>query len=421
MSRCCRSYTVVLRSAVGEEIGELTDDLLKLYLVKKVNDAGTLAIELSGCDLDCDAIVAGSRIEVWASCGGSDNVLVGRSPFMVDYVSRYRKGFDERRVQILATDGNGWLAQRIVANFKENPVAMALVEPADDLIKRIAREAWGPGAEAYGGGLAGGSVLRETWQWVGIEANETLGPAVSMAYQHQDLLSVFQDIVSASWQGGVPLFFHVEQVNDYGGAPFLELRTYVGQIGQDRTQAVAGEDAVVLSAENETLGDLQEVCDWRERYNRVYVGYGISDDGADFYIADDADLAATLVTNPLGLRETFQNTGKLDDPGSMLPTQGAVYLNELKPSCQLDARIGETDGFGYLCDWRWGDRLTVAGECSVLDTWVDTLEITLVDGREAVDARLASGLRPSTVGMANVLQRLRRFERAVGRLGSVVG
>ena len=435
MARCCRQYTVLLRSPTGEEVADLTDDLLKLYLVKKVNDVGTLAIELGNCDLPCDAILEGSRIEVWANCGsatsagspsassgtatgspdGSTNVLVGRSPFMVDYVNRKRSGFDERRIQILATDGNGWLTQRMVANFKESLQATALAEPADDLIKRIAREAWGPGANAYGGG----SPLREAWHWVSVEANESLGPALSMTYQHQDLLSVFQDIISASWQQGVPLFFNVEQINDYGGAPFLELKTYLGQIGQDRTQGAGAEDAVVLSPENETLSDLQEICDWRDRYNRVYAGYGISDDGADFFIADDPNLATYLTTNPLGLRETFQNTGKLEDPGSMLPTQSELTLNGLRPTCQLDARVGETDGFCFICDWHWGDKITAAGECMVLDTWVDTLEIVLVDGRETVDARLASGLRPSVVGIENVLQRLRRFERVVSRLGNV--
>ena len=427
---------MILRSPTGEEVADLTDNLLKLYLVKKVNDVGTLALELGNCDLPCDAILEGSRIEVWANCGsatsagspsassgtstgsptGSTNVLVGRSPFMVDYVNRNRRGFDERRIQILATDGNGWLAQRIAANFREDPTTTALDEIADNLIKRIARDAWGPGADAYGGG----SPLREAWQWVGIEADEALGPAVSLTYQNQDLLSIFQDIIAASWQKGFPLFFNVEQVNDFGGAPFLELKTYLGQIGQDRTQLVAGEDAVVLSPENETLGDLQEICDWRDRYNRVYAGIGISDKAQDFYTADDPNLAGYLATNPLGLRETFENAGALENPEDMLPDFGELTLNGLLSTCQLDARVGETDGFCFICDWRWGDKITAAGECMVLDTWVDTLEIVLVDGRETVDARLASGLRPSVVGMENVLQRLRRFERVVSRMGTIV-
>ncbi|MBV7335923.1 hypothetical protein KFU94_48335 [Chloroflexi bacterium TSY] len=216
--------------------------------------------------------------------------------------------------------------------------------------------------------------------WIAIEGDEGLGPPVTLAFQHQDLSTLFQEIALLSHQRGVPLYFHIEQIDHFGGAPFLQFNTQVGQIGNDLTQTTGGAAAVVLTPENETLVEYELIYDWRETLNRAYVGYGISTNAGEFVTVEDPDLAAYLTTNPLGLREGFRNTGELEDFAAELPGEADIFFRETMHQPQVDGRLGETDTFCYICDWRWGDRVTVAADCLVFDACIETLELTLNEG-----------------------------------------
>ncbi|MCA8836970.1 MAG: siphovirus ReqiPepy6 Gp37-like family protein, partial [Proteobacteria bacterium] len=228
----------------------------------------------------------------------------------MDYAALTRKGFDERRLQLLGRQPTNILANRLVAYPKEDPRTYAEGVPAESLIKGIMRQNMGPGAGHYTVAPDG---VRDTSATIAIAPDQGRGANITLEYAHVYLLDLFQEIAAQSAAAGQPIYFIIEQIDDTGtGMPYLQMEVYEGQLGTDRTQGGGNpEDVIVLTPENETIAEYDLVWDWRNCINRAYAGVSTSDEMADYGVVTASDIADQLAKNPLALREGFQTVAGL--------------------------------------------------------------------------------------------------------------
>jgi len=377
----------------------LLNDFISLKTTCKAHSAGKMTLELPNhYPLDwfeCDAI-----FEVWRK--PDCNVSGTPRPYLDSCWLNETVKCNNNCIKIEAVDPMARLLDRIVAYHGETAEALANGLPADDLIKRIVRDAIGPGAGQYN---LDPDPIRDLLP-IGVAADVGAAPVVpEMNFEHKKLGTVLKDIVNYAASQGVFLGFCIEHTETTGtGQTWLEFRTRIGSIKTDRTSSV------ILSDKTCTLQEPELTLSWKKTATRVYAG-GKGEDGArPVAIADDPAVGTS--PNPWFLREKWHNAGNAEDPAA-IQAEADAQLAGCAPHEQLTGKIPDTEGLKYGCDYFCGDLVRAEAKGREFNVHVESVSITMRNGEESIDARVSTNLNPVGSGLAGLAQEVAELRALV--------
>lgn len=241
--------------------------------------------------------------------------------------------------------------------------------PADNVIKAIGRENLGS--------LATDTARQLRADLFAVAADVGLGPAISKAFSRKNVLQIVQEICAAAAAQGVALFVDVV----WNGTS-LELRTYVGQRGADRSAT----SPIPLLLEADALGDIEIEEDYTSEATAVYAaGQGLESD-RDVQLATNS---TQLARSPWARREvTLAATQVPKGDTAALLAEAQRGLWERRARTRFSAAITPTPQLRYGIEWDWGDRATASVEGQVWPVRIDTRQVTIAGGKETITAGL---------------------------------
>lgn len=403
-------YEISRRTPLGVNLAPVAGSETNLDLTLKANDVSLLTLVLPCCDYSFDDFKIGYRLGLCASCDCGSSFLFGDTPFVV---VRREICDDETgcNVKISAESANCILPRRKVAynatdtNGNVDPRGQATDEAADNLVKRIFRQNGGDPAQT-GNYTVAVDPIRSLSPYITVEADETLAPLATYQFAGQDLLSAMRSIADISAGKGTNLYFGIYQ--DSCDSTALQFRTAVNYFGTDRT--------VIISPDNETLGNYCISEDQRNYANRIYV----TDGNQAITISDDPTLAAQIAADPFALREASASTAGIDANSG--PDMGKAELSRLSKIFSLDGSIREVGSFSYGCDYFFGDRINVVAEGYSFSVVVDTLHFQQANGTQLLEPSFSSQYNSASVGTGQraVLARIKNLERTLARIAAKV-
>lgn len=393
------------RNALGTVLSPLPGDETLFDITLKTNDVSLMTLTLPACDYSFSSFSLGERWSICASCDCGTNFLFGDTCFLL---SRRELCDDDSGFNLKLTfeSINSLLQWRKVAynttdaNGNPIPQAQATNELADNLIKRIFRQNGGVAAQTGSYNLAI-DPIRDLSAYITTEVDESLAPQATYTFGGQDLLSAMKSIADISNGKGTPLYFGIYQPSCASTA--LEFRTAVGQPGTART--------IIVSPDNETMGNYCISEDNRNSANRIYV----TDGNSAITVSDDPTLAAILAANPFALKESSASTAGTD-PNSG-PDLGSAELSRLSKIMSLDGMLKEGKSFKFGCDFFFGDRINAYAEGYNFSVVVDTLHFQQAAGFQLIEPSFSSqNSINSGSGQRALLARVKNLERSLARV-----
>lgn len=248
-------------------------------------------------------------------------------------------------------------------------------QPADDFIKEV----W---AQNFGSGYAGlrcqntGGVAQETQvdlaAYVSAEANETDAPSASMMFNWLNTGEIIRNLCDASTLNGTYLTAEIVAPSE----STLELRTYTGQRGTDRTFA-SGSGLLFTEARGNLANALLTV-DATEEITLTYAGGADRDYGRSNEWAVDL---TRIAESPFGRIEGFVDSGNVTTDGDVQADADAA-VRAGRPVITTSAELQETDQCIRGIDFDYGDLVTVEVQGIQYDMRLDVIEVKWSGGVE---------------------------------------
>jgi len=206
---------------------------------------------------------------------------------------------------------------------------------------------------------------------------------ISIDVSKANLLSTLQQLSSISISNGVPFYFDIEA----SSANSTIFRVYAGQRGVDRRSVVGKGDgrSSILSVSNGTIREMRMTADWSDEITAV-LPWGNNGSAALGFITDPEYQIAAFST-PYSWREAVSEgaNNNVDD------TINASYsmLQNSRGTWNISATIQDTGDFRYGRDWDFGDRIHVNAFGAILDTRINSIEVSLSNKSEDIRIALA--------------------------------
>lgn len=364
-------YQIGLYRDDGTRLIILSDWSVAFEYTRVLNDAGFFAITLPK-SFDARLIDIDRRVIVWRK------TKEGATPSIdfAGFVRGHRRTVDEsgniRRV-IYGPDYNGLLASRIVA-YTAGHARASVTDNSDDIMKLIV--AYNLGASATtGNGRLKTNAFSSTY--FSTAADVSLGPSLSKGFAYRNCLDVLKELAGASRLAGTEVYFDIVPT----GETTMEFRTYVGQLGKDRTAVRPNGLVFGLPWGNLAAPELDE--DWSGEANIAYgLGQG---DGASrtTQISEDTARSGASIWSA---REVAADARNETSTAAVLDAADAAVM-ERRPVRSFSGELLSVPGSVYGLDWGFGDRVTVSFDGLQFDALVRAVSI-LVDemGQETVRA-----------------------------------
>jgi hypothetical protein len=226
--------------------------------------------------------------------------------------------------------------------------------------------------------------------------------------ENSNVLEVLQRIAEYSFSQNEPLFFDVIQTGPYGQFQF---QTYLNQRGTDRTTATGGANAITISPENNTIGEYELRFSCKDYINRVYAAGQGSGNTRPYETVDKATLAADLVTDPFALREEFLSVNS--DNATDIRKDGEAELAAKALAVQLSGTLTDTSAFQFGRDYNFGDRFTAFVEGTTVEVFIDTMDISIEDGKETLKPGFSTDLVKRQTGIGRIFQQLSQQRKLI--------
>lgn len=201
------------------------------------------------------------------------------------------------------------------------------------------------------------------------------GAIVSIEAGWQRLMPTIQDLVNASYDLGVPIYFDVVK----SSAGQLELKTYVGQRGTDRSTSV------VLSIERKTIINPVLTFDWTNATSRIVVG----GTGQELWRVVTQVVNVEQANNtPFGyIKEEF-----LSSTGTTIPEiqqHGYASLQAKANRVSISGQPSMTGSKLFGRDYFLGDKVAIEflGNVALVD--INAIQISVEGNKETIDIRVS--------------------------------
>lgn len=292
---------------------------------------------------------------------------------LIRYIKTEAPGGFVRRT-VGGGDGNELLKRRIVAYAAASAQASRTAVAAN-FMDQIVRENGGKLSDTGASRMLSSSNFS-------VEDNTGLGPSITKAYAHRNLLDVLRDLSDAARMAGTQVYFGVVPVTENN----FQFRTQVGQWGRDRT-ADSG-DPITFSLENQNLANPILVEDAREE---VTVAYALGDgeeSQRDVQTSEDTTRSGRSI---FGRREAAINAVGNTTAGVLDIADGRVAKG--RPVSYFTADLLSVPGSLYGVDWNFGDLVTVSFDGRQFDALIRSVTVSVDEnGRETIQTNIEARL-----------------------------
>jgi hypothetical protein len=363
-----QSFELWLYDSLGGRL-RLMDTTTGFSYVKTANKAGSWRINLPGT-FGTEQLVKDNMIAIYRRTAAGA-LRLEQAGFLRG-IDLFDDTSGSAQISIYGPDFNSLLTGRIVA-YDAGSDEAAKSDFADDMIKEVVRENLGSSATDTDRDWSGNGFS--------VEVDFGLGASIDKRFSRDNVLEVCAAIAEASTQNGTRVYFHCvpefqrDSVN-------IQLRTFIGQIGQDRTAGTS--EQLVFAPEYGNLSSPRLTTDWRKEKSVIYVGgQGLLSDRTVVEVSD-----TTLISSsPWGRRERFVNAVN-DKSTNELTARGEESLEKHRALRKFSGNLMSVPGSFYGIDWEWGDRVTISYQDVQLNVNVDKVQVSVAqDGTETVTAR----------------------------------
>lgn len=364
-------HQVRLKDSAGTVVA-VFDDWRSLQYQRKVNGAGFITFIINGNDPRGNLLETDGQIEVLRSIPPSLGWYTDFDGIVEDFQDdTFENG--NRQLTIVGSGPISLLGRRIIA-YTSDATQAAKTGVAETVMKEYVDENVGPGATSPPRLLSSGVMAG-----FALEADAGGGAAWTGQRSARGLLETCQEIAN---EGGID--FDVVRT----GAGAYEFRTYLDQLGEDRTTTgldpatglnAAGNAPVIFSLEAGNIARCTYRIKRRGSSNAVYV-FGQGQGGArDVVVSEDM---ADLVASPIARREVCRNGSSQEDAADLQQLADS-YLTQLAPqeSFEFEPRFTATTLYGV--NFSLGDRVTARYRSADFNKRVVGVTITVSDKGES--------------------------------------
>lgn len=291
-------------------------------------------------------------------------------------IRKRKKTLDKRGERLFVISGwaaVGILARRWVLYYAGSSQASQTAS-ADDMIKAIARQNLGSGAQHADRDIAAPDLS----SYFAVEADSSAVSLTSKQFSRRPVLTVLQEIAKDAWQAGEWLGFDVV-LNDAG---LLELRTYTGQRGTDRSSATAA--SVLFSPQRGNLTEIERTWDWTREVTVAIAAGQNTGASRGIETATDVrkdDTVLNWIERVADARNTSTTAG--------LEAEARAMVRGGRPRDVFTARLLDTPGSKRGEDWDYGDKAACEFEGETFDIRIDGLKVEIDrGGHEKQDAAM---------------------------------
>lgn len=320
-----------------------------------VNEIAALSLELPG-DY-AGGLGEDYRLEVYR-----DGALVGETQFLVTAYGPQLSAEGEFVTGIQAAGALKVLDWPVI-NYAPGLLQSHHSGYAGNIIKQIARQNLGSLATDPG---------RDLSEHLAIQANANDGAVLERDVGWRRLLDAVKEIAAASAENGIDLYYDVVKNT---GTGLLELRTYTGQRGTDRSTTV------VLSPELQTLASPDLKRDYNTAANRVIV----AGTGQELWrnVVEVAN-AGQVNNSPWGyIKEHLYTTDQATTAAEAI-IFGESYLRLNTNKITLSGTPMDTPAVQYGAHYGWGDKISIEFLGNVAVVSIDRVHVTVRDGEEQI-------------------------------------
>lgn len=366
------SLYVRMRDPTGNAELATFPEFVRLEWMRKENEIGTLTMDLPP-SYPLSLFRTDARLEIWRSIG-NNTFLEGETIFFLrDW--RYAMQGGQESLHLEAYDANylyGYNGVGRVVPYND----LAYVEKVghcDDLIKAIARENIGSLTL---------DASRDLSAYLTIQVDLGLAASSHKAFAFRDLMSIFKELATESFQRGAYLVFDTVYTNP----TMLELRTYVNQRGIDHGRTST--NPVTVNRLNKALEDPILDFDHVDEVSYVYAGGQSAGDIRPIYALGDN---ALIGQSPFNRREQFVDASNTADADQM-ETEGRTALKTGRPKTILTGRVVDTDNLRYGLQYGFGDIVVAEDMGYSFNAHLNSIHGTYENGMLTFDNRIRGEL-----------------------------
>ncbi len=382
-------YTLNLCDSFGNKISELntadTNQFIEVKVVRTVSSVGAIKIVFSGGNQEpaflpllerFGLLRKDSIIELWRTTGSISSLFLNT----IWFVRLIDKSVSEQgvvKIEITAFDTLYLLAGRLVLDTTARQQNQLVYNTyISNLMCQLVYDntqvvsVWGNNRP-----IANLEVGFVSYAPADIRLQIDLSKA--------NLLSALQQLSAISISNYVPFYFDIEATS----ANSMLFRVYPGQRGVDRRAVVGKGDgrSSVLSVSNGTIREMRMTADWSDEITAV-LPWGNNGSAALGFIVDPEYQISAFAT-PQSWREAVSE-GANNNVGDTVQAAYGMLQNS-RGTWNISATIQDTGDFRYGRDWDYGDRINVNAFGAVLDTRINSIEVTLSSKSEDIRIALA--------------------------------
>lgn len=374
------NYSVVVKDVSGIATGVIVPFESLIY-ARKVNEVGTLLLELEPEKYDVSMFPIDARLEVWRGTGGVPALDMQTCWFVRSRTIRT----DTDGVQYLgigAVDAMDLLARRIVA-YQSTTAQAKKTDQIDDMMKAIVRENLGASAT---------DTARRVDTWLNVDADEALASSESKEFSRDNVLTVLQNLASVSKSATTANTLIFDVVYDPNATAPFTFRTFTQQRGVDHRWPSSSQP-VLLSVEAGNLGDALLEEDYLSEINYVYAGGTGTGKARKLATASDAE---SIAASPFGRREGWVDAPQAKTTAA-LQSEANKGLTEGKAKRTFTGRLVDCEGTRYGVHYGYGDYVTAELRYGpgrirreLFDLRVNSVRVTVTGEMEQIDVQLTT-------------------------------
>lgn len=284
-----------------------------------------------------------TMIEFWR-LAGNDYILDGGTRYFVVGKRLYSEGDGSQMMEIHAMDAmylpwgfyNAYLSLNQYT-FYENV-------PADDILKRIVN---------YNMGTTAVNTARDMSALMTVQTELSQAPSISFGADNGSMLDIANTLCSTVENLSTDPTFMTYDVVYVPGVDKFQLRTYIGQRGNDLTQGGKSGKVPIFGSKFGNIENSSYSIDWSNERNYIFAaGAGVGSVAS----VQPVENSGRIVKTPYNRRELWLSTGIQADVEKQTK-EGEAALRDNRYIEYVEAKALDTVGAIFGVDYYYGDKV----------------------------------------------------------------
>jgi hypothetical protein len=378
-------YMLYLNDPNGNRISELntadTNQFMRLKAVRTVNNVGAISITFTGGSQEPAFLPFLQRfgllrkdciIEVWRITSNIPSLLMN-TVWYVRSVQQSLAANGVITIEVTAMDALYLLAGRLCMNTASLIQTQLLVSGAISQVMTTLVYQNTRSSALLGSGRRIPNLVVPIQSY-----NEPAADDVTIDVSKMNLLTALQALSDLSIQNGAPIYFDIE----CNSATSMMFNVYANQRGVDRRSFNTDGDgrSSIISTNSGIIREMNVTADWSEEITAVFP-WGNNGSATVGFITDPINQISPYTT-PFAWREAVSDSSNNNNADA----EYAAYslLQASRGTWNVSATLQDTSDFYYGRDWDFGDRIYLNAFGSILDTRINSLEVTVENKQESI-------------------------------------